>query len=108
MQSQDDYLPNLTNSPSGRPQKSIQNIEMDNQFVLDTNGLLIRQVTVNLLYQRTWEINYWNDFMTTFLVPTMKLTKPMKESDLRFTGIGCSLIYKGGSFMHFMLTKETR
>ena len=53
MQSQDDYLPNLTTYPSGRPQKSIQNIEMDNQFVLDTNGLLIRQVTVNLLYQRT-------------------------------------------------------
>ena len=53
MQSQDDYLANLTNYSSGRPQKSIQNIEMDKQFVLDTNGLLIRQVTVNLLYQRT-------------------------------------------------------
>ena len=79
MQSQDDDLANLTSYTFGIQKQSIQNIEMENQFVLDTNGLLIRQVSVNLLYQRTWGMNYWNDFMTTFLVLTMKLTEPMKE-----------------------------
>ena len=53
MQSQDDYLANLTSYTFGIQKQSIQNIEMENQFVLDTNGLLIRQVSVNLLYQRT-------------------------------------------------------
>ena len=99
MQSQDDDLANLTSYTFGIQKQSIQNIEMENQFVLDTNGLLIRQVSFNLLYQRTSEMNYWNDFMTTFLVPTMKLTEPMKEWDLRFTCIRCLLIYKGG-FVH--------
>ena len=79
MQSQDGDLANLTSYAFGIQKQSIQNLEMENQFVLDTNGLLIRQVSFNLLYQRTSEMNYWNDFMTTFLVPTMKLTEPMKE-----------------------------
>ena len=53
MQSQDDDLANLTSYNFGIQKQSIQNNEMENQFVLDTNGLLIRQVSVNLLYQRT-------------------------------------------------------
>ena len=53
MQSQDDDLANLTSYTFGIRKQSIQNIEMENQSVVDTNGLLIRQVSVNLLYQRT-------------------------------------------------------
>ena len=53
MQSQDADLVNLTSYTFGIQKQSIQNIEMENQFILDTNGPLIRQVSFNLLYQRT-------------------------------------------------------
>ena len=49
MQSQDDDLANLTSYTFGIRKKSIQNIEMENQSVVDTNGLLIRQVSVKEL-----------------------------------------------------------
>lgn len=46
--------------------------------------------------------------MTTFLVPAMKLTKPMTESDLLIAGITCSLIYKGGFAHAFYALKRKR
>ena len=38
MQSEDDYLANLTSYTFGIQKQSIQNIEMENQFVLDTKS----------------------------------------------------------------------
>ena len=50
-------------------------------------------------------MNYRNGVMTTLIVATLELTKPVREPDLPIIGITCLLIYKGG-FVHVFHTHK--